>query len=106
MLPIHRSEDQVVLGETSFSFALSVANSWAERIRKSVAEQRSSLADAMVPLVDPLSTKNLTGAIDTSAWCQPLMRRRWSGRCSGERSGDAASFPTVEFKKENLDTIP
>ncbi|GJW57334.1 hypothetical protein Tco_0104065, partial [Tanacetum coccineum] len=41
-LPIHRPEDQVVLGETSLSFALSV------------------------PLVDPLSTKNLIGMASTS----------------------------------------
>ncbi|GJW36073.1 hypothetical protein Tco_0058993 [Tanacetum coccineum] len=34
-LSIHCPEDQVVLGETSLSFALSVANSRVERIRKS-----------------------------------------------------------------------
>ncbi|GJY08615.1 hypothetical protein Tco_0375669 [Tanacetum coccineum] len=45
-LPIHRSEDQVVLGETSLSFALSVANS-------------------QVPLVEPLSAKNLIGVAGT-----------------------------------------
>ncbi|GKG33913.1 hypothetical protein Tco_0434072, partial [Tanacetum coccineum] len=31
-LPIHRPEDQVVLGETSLSFALSVAHSRIERL--------------------------------------------------------------------------
>ncbi|GJR23267.1 hypothetical protein Tco_0971794 [Tanacetum coccineum] len=66
MLPIHRSKDQVVLGKIYLSFSLSVSDSQVERIRKSVAEQRSSLANAMVPLVDPLSMENLTGAVDTS----------------------------------------
>ncbi|GJR53737.1 hypothetical protein Tco_1404258 [Tanacetum coccineum] len=133
MLSIHCSEDQVVLGETSLSFALSVANSWAKRIRKSVAEQHSSLADAMVPLVDPLSAENLTGEIDTSA-CVPTtdvvitaLSITFASTSSippitiddyeiadtdGQEGaqvnvqGDAASFPTVEFEKENLDTIP
>ncbi|GKC43920.1 hypothetical protein Tco_1061642 [Tanacetum coccineum] len=36
-LPIHEHEDQVVLGETYLSFALSVAHSRVERIRKNVA---------------------------------------------------------------------
>ncbi|GKG08523.1 hypothetical protein Tco_0334355, partial [Tanacetum coccineum] len=63
-LPIHRPKDQVVLGETSLSFALSVA-------RESVAAQHSSLADAMVPLVKPLSAKTLTCVLLTA--CLPLL---------------------------------
>ncbi|GKC89417.1 hypothetical protein Tco_1150066 [Tanacetum coccineum] len=66
MLPIHRPEDQVVLGETSLSFALSVAHSRVEKIRENVAAQRSALIDVWVPLVDPLSAKNLMGAAGTS----------------------------------------
>nr|GEV28329.1 transposase (putative), gypsy type [Tanacetum cinerariifolium] len=42
-LPVHRSEDQVVLGETSLSFALSVTHSGVERIRENVAAKRSAL---------------------------------------------------------------
>nr|GFD13189.1 hypothetical protein [Tanacetum cinerariifolium] len=66
MLPIHRPEDQVVLGETSLSFALSVSHSWVERIRENILAQRSALVDVWVPLDDPLSAKNLTGAAGTS----------------------------------------
>ncbi|GJX37282.1 hypothetical protein Tco_0250585 [Tanacetum coccineum] len=66
MLPIYHFEDQVVLGETSLSFSLSVANSRVESIRKGVTERHSSLADDMVPLVDPLSVENLTCVVDTS----------------------------------------
>ncbi|GKF99586.1 hypothetical protein Tco_0301277, partial [Tanacetum coccineum] len=39
-LPIHRPEDQVVLGETSMLFSLSVTHSRVERIRENVAAQR------------------------------------------------------------------
>ncbi|GJS16138.1 hypothetical protein Tco_0410610 [Tanacetum coccineum] len=46
-VPIHRSKDQVVLGETSLSFALSVSHSRVERIRENIAAQRTS---GVVPL--------------------------------------------------------
>ncbi|GJU75384.1 hypothetical protein Tco_1272454 [Tanacetum coccineum] len=65
-LPIHRPEDQVVLGETSRSFTLSVTHSRVERIRENVAAQRSALIDVWVPLVGPLSAKNLVGEASTS----------------------------------------
>ncbi|GJT70908.1 hypothetical protein Tco_1030194 [Tanacetum coccineum] len=52
MLHVHRSEDQVVLGETSLSFALSVTHSHVERIKENVAAKRSALIDVWTPLVD------------------------------------------------------
>ncbi|GJS89908.1 hypothetical protein Tco_0772544 [Tanacetum coccineum] len=61
-LPIHHSEDQVVLGETSFSFALSVTNSRVERIRENVAAHRLALIDVWVLLVEPLLAESLMGA--------------------------------------------
>ncbi|GJT27510.1 hypothetical protein Tco_0907785 [Tanacetum coccineum] len=66
MVPIHRSEDQAVLGSTSLSFALSVSHGRVERIRKNIAEHRSALAGVYVPLVKPLSVQSLTGATGTS----------------------------------------
>nr|GEV15255.1 hypothetical protein [Tanacetum cinerariifolium] len=66
MLPIYRSEDQVVLGETSLSFALSVAHSRVEKIRGNVTAQQSALVDILVPLVEPLSVENLTGVAGRS----------------------------------------
>nr|GEW40189.1 transposase (putative), gypsy type [Tanacetum cinerariifolium] len=66
MLHVHRSEDQVVLGERSLSFALSVTHSRVERIRENVAAERSALIDVWAPLVDPLSVKNLTSEAGTS----------------------------------------
>ncbi|GJS68637.1 hypothetical protein Tco_0683202 [Tanacetum coccineum] len=66
MVPIHRSEDQAVLGSTSLSFALSVSHDRVERIRKNIAEHWSVLAGVYVPLVEPLFVQNLTGATGTS----------------------------------------
>ncbi|GJY81825.1 hypothetical protein Tco_0494576 [Tanacetum coccineum] len=66
MVPIHRSEDQAVLGSTSLLFALSVSRDRVERIRKNIAEHRSALTGVYVPLVEPLSVQNLTGAAGTS----------------------------------------
>ncbi|GJU64885.1 hypothetical protein Tco_1246720 [Tanacetum coccineum] len=66
MLPIHRSEDQVVIGETSLSFSLDVIHARVQNIQKDAASHRLSLFDAMVPLIKPLSAENLIGEASTS----------------------------------------
>nr|GEX91594.1 hypothetical protein [Tanacetum cinerariifolium] len=66
MVPIHRLEDQVVIGETSLSFALDVAHSRVQRLKGDVAACRLSLTDAMVPLLEPPSVRSLTGEASTS----------------------------------------
>ncbi|GKE46177.1 hypothetical protein Tco_1477435, partial [Tanacetum coccineum] len=132
-LPIHRPEDQMVLGETSLSFALSVANSRVERIRKSVAVQRSSFAEAMVPLVEHLSVETLTGTVGASDSVPAtvatttalsttfastssipyitiddyeIVNADGQEDAQGNVQGNVASFPTVEFEREELDTTP
>ncbi|GKB01297.1 hypothetical protein Tco_0829341 [Tanacetum coccineum] len=65
-VPIHRSEDQVVLGETSLSFALSVSHSRVERIWENIAAQRSALVGVWTPLSEPLSVTSLMGEASTS----------------------------------------
>nr|GEW99202.1 hypothetical protein [Tanacetum cinerariifolium] len=65
MLLIHRLEDQVVIGETSLSFSLDVAHARVQRIRGDAAARRISLADAMVPLIEHMSIKNLIGEAST-----------------------------------------
>ncbi|GJU82587.1 hypothetical protein Tco_1284952 [Tanacetum coccineum] len=81
--PIHRYEDQVVLGETSLSFALSVSHSRVERIRVNISAERSALLGlerirvnisaersallgVWTPLFEPLSLQNLVGTANTS----------------------------------------
>nr|GEY47592.1 hypothetical protein [Tanacetum cinerariifolium] len=66
MIPVHRIEDQVVIKETSLSFSLDVAHTHVQRIRGDVATRRLSFMDAMVPLIEPLSVKSLTGETSTS----------------------------------------
>ncbi|GJS48501.1 hypothetical protein Tco_0598622 [Tanacetum coccineum] len=66
MVPIHRSEDQAVLGSTSLLFALSVSRDRVERIRKNISEHRSALIGVYVPLVEPLSITALESAAGTS----------------------------------------
>ncbi|GKC44442.1 hypothetical protein Tco_1062164, partial [Tanacetum coccineum] len=65
-VPIHRSEDQVVLGETSLSFALSVSYSRMEQIRENITAQRSALVGVWTPLSEPLSVTSLMGEASTS----------------------------------------
>ncbi|GJY60439.1 hypothetical protein Tco_0461096 [Tanacetum coccineum] len=65
-VPIHRSKDQVVLGETSLSFALSVSHSRMKHIRENIAAQRLDLIGIWNPLSEPLSVQNLTGAASIS----------------------------------------
>ncbi|GJT63866.1 hypothetical protein Tco_1015346 [Tanacetum coccineum] len=126
-LPIYRPKNQVVLGETSLSFALSVAHSRVEKIRENVATQRSSLIDVWVLLVDPLSAKNLTGVASTSgsvpavvvtttavsttfasiSYVPPITTNDYDiVNVDGQEDvrGDVASLLIVEFEKEELDT--
>ncbi|GKB30512.1 hypothetical protein Tco_0869913, partial [Tanacetum coccineum] len=66
MLLVHRSKDQVVLGETFMSFSLNVTHSRVERIKENVAARWLALIYVWAPLVDPLSAENLVGAAGTS----------------------------------------
>ncbi|GJR79064.1 hypothetical protein Tco_0149849 [Tanacetum coccineum] len=133
MLPVHRSEDRVVLGETSLSFPLSVTHSRVERIREKVAAKRSALIGVWTPLVDPLSVENLVGEAGTSnsmpatvatttalsttfafaSSVPPITIEDYEivgtdGLKDTQENGqgNVASFPTVEFEKEELDTTP
>ncbi|GKC16214.1 hypothetical protein Tco_1012996 [Tanacetum coccineum] len=65
MLPIHRLEDQVVIGETSLYFSLDVANARVQRLKRNDASQQLSISDALVPLIEPLSAENLVGEAST-----------------------------------------
>nr|GEV91931.1 hypothetical protein [Tanacetum cinerariifolium] len=62
MFPIHRPEENVVLGETSLSFSLQIVHSQVQMVRGEIKEKRLSLTDIMVPLAEPLSSKTSTSA--------------------------------------------
>nr|GEW03913.1 transposase (putative), gypsy type [Tanacetum cinerariifolium] len=127
-VPIHISEDQVVLGETSLSFALSVSHSRVEQIRANIAAERSALLDIWNPLSEPMSVHNLIGESNTSAsvpaaivttttlstsfasassiphiivYDYEIVHADGQESPQGNVQGDAA---TVEFENEDLDT--
>ncbi|GKD73240.1 hypothetical protein Tco_1331522, partial [Tanacetum coccineum] len=66
MLPIQWTKDNVVIRETSLSFSLDVVHSRVQRIKGDAASHHLSLSDAMVPLIKPLSARNLVGEASTS----------------------------------------
>ncbi|GJU09473.1 hypothetical protein Tco_1131869 [Tanacetum coccineum] len=66
VIPIHRLEDQVVIGEVPLSSTLDVAHSRIQRLKGNAAACRFSLPDVVVPLVEPLSTKSLDGEASSS----------------------------------------
>nr|GEU59799.1 hypothetical protein [Tanacetum cinerariifolium] len=64
-VPIYRSKDQVLIGKTSLSFALSVSHSRVERIRENIAAQRFAHVGVWIPLSKPLSVTSLMGKAST-----------------------------------------
>ncbi|GKC62428.1 hypothetical protein Tco_1095026, partial [Tanacetum coccineum] len=88
-LPIHRPEDQVVLGETSLSFALSAASTSGNVPAAVVTTTALSTTFASASSVPPITTDDYEiVSVDGQEDVQ----------------GNVASFPTVEFEKEELDT--
>nr|GEZ64378.1 putative transposase (putative), gypsy type [Tanacetum cinerariifolium] len=66
LLPIHRKEDNVVVGETSLSDSLNVVHNRCQKLKKGSLSGRSSISDAADVLVDMLSSENLIGEASTS----------------------------------------
>ncbi|GJU94369.1 hypothetical protein Tco_1319125 [Tanacetum coccineum] len=112
MVPIHQLEDQVVIGETSLSFSLDVAHTRVQRIRGDAAARRLSLTDAMVPLIEPLSIKSLTGEASTSG--VPAIAMTTSLSTTFIQASIVLPTPSTEvppslnivFEQEELDTTP
>ncbi|GJX73060.1 hypothetical protein Tco_0311655 [Tanacetum coccineum] len=124
LLPIHRTEDNVVIGETSLSFSLDVVHDRVQRIRGDVASCRLSLYDVMVPLIKPLSVENLVG--EASTVCLPATAALTTvfsttfaqtsyvpsilvldyDVLDAEPQTKAPTFALVVFKKEELETTP
>nr|GEX16011.1 reverse transcriptase domain-containing protein [Tanacetum cinerariifolium] len=66
MIPIQLLEDQVIIGET-LAFFLEVAYNRVQRLKGDAAARRLSLMDSILPLVEPLSARNLTGEASSPA---------------------------------------
>nr|GEW86968.1 hypothetical protein [Tanacetum cinerariifolium]GEW87798.1 hypothetical protein [Tanacetum cinerariifolium] len=59
-------EDDVVIRETTLSSSLQVVHLRVQRFRGEVKQKRLLLMDVITPLVEPLSSKSLTGEASTS----------------------------------------
>nr|GEV42394.1 hypothetical protein [Tanacetum cinerariifolium] len=115
-LLIHRLEDNVVFGETSISLSLQVVYSQVQRVRGKILEKRLSLTDVMVPLAEPLSSRNLIGEASTSiapATSEPITTLLTTFTSSDvvphfSISNDQVLHneypPDVTFEKEELET--
>ncbi|GJT79288.1 gypsy type transposase [Tanacetum coccineum] len=102
-LPIHHSEDQVVLGETSLSFALIEPLS-AENLMG--ASRTSGSMPAVVATTTALSTTfaSTSSIPPISIDKYEVVNADGQEDAQGNVQGSVASFPTVEFEKEELDT--
>nr|GEW25225.1 hypothetical protein [Tanacetum cinerariifolium] len=98
MLPIHRPKDNVVIGETSFSSSLQVVHLRVQRFRGEVKEKRLLLMDVITPLVEPLSSKSLTGEASTSSAPITTLSTTFA-------SSDIV-LPTLVFNDQVLDVEP
>nr|GEW79090.1 hypothetical protein [Tanacetum cinerariifolium] len=59
MILIHRLEDHVIIGDTPLAFSLEVAHNRVQRVRRDATARRLSLTDSILPLVEPLSARNI-----------------------------------------------
>ncbi|GJW78828.1 hypothetical protein Tco_0140510 [Tanacetum coccineum] len=67
MLPVYRSEDNVLFAETPLSSSIEVISVRAQRFREEAKEKRLSLTDVMTPFIEHLSSKSLIGEASSSA---------------------------------------
>ncbi|GJX38485.1 hypothetical protein Tco_0251788 [Tanacetum coccineum] len=112
MLPIHRLEDQVVIGETSLSFSLDLAYARVWKLKESDASRQLSIFDALVPIVKPLSVENLIGEANTLG-VPAAVATTTALSTNFVEAGSVSPIPHAEtspssivFEKEELDTTP
>ncbi|GJT48646.1 hypothetical protein Tco_0974803 [Tanacetum coccineum] len=126
MLLIHRPKNNVVLRETSLSFSLEVIHNRIQRIRGDAEARRLSLSDAMVTLIEPLSSEDLLGEVSTTGvpvtadvvttlsttFAQsvlvsiPSLSVADHGDVHAELQVDDPSSGGIVFEKEELETSP
>ncbi|GJS84772.1 hypothetical protein Tco_0751313 [Tanacetum coccineum] len=110
MIPIHRLEDQVVIGETSLAFSLEVAHNRVQRLRGDATARRLSLTDSIRPLVEPLSSRVLTGEASSSADVTVTTALATTFAQTfpipAGPSTEVPPSPKIVFEEEELDTTP
>ncbi|GJU87453.1 hypothetical protein Tco_1294999 [Tanacetum coccineum] len=110
MILIHRLGDQVIIGENSLAFSLEVAHNRVQRLREDTTARLLSLTDCILPLVEPLSARNLTGEASSSADLTTAMTTALSTTLVQTDpvptvlSTEVPSSPNIIFEEEELDT--
>ncbi|GJW02739.1 hypothetical protein Tco_1561595 [Tanacetum coccineum] len=110
MIPIHRLEDQVVIGETSLAFSLEVAHIRVQQLRGDATAHRLSLTDSIQPFVEPLSSRGLTGEASSSADVTVTTALATTFAQTFPipvgASTEVPPSPKIVFEEEELDTTP
>ncbi|GJZ93927.1 hypothetical protein Tco_0666130 [Tanacetum coccineum] len=101
MILIHRLVDLVIIGETSLAFSLEVAHNHVLKVRGDATARLLSLTDSILPLVEPLSARNLTGEASSSAVLATAVTTALLTTLA-----QTDLVPTVLSTKEDLDTTP
>nr|GEU31538.1 hypothetical protein [Tanacetum cinerariifolium] len=102
----------VIIRETSLAFSLEVAYNHVQRLRGDAAAHRLSLMDSILPLVEPLSARNLTGEATSPTDFTTAVTTTLSTTfvqthlVHAELSTNVPLSPKVVFEEEELDTTP
>ncbi|GKG14980.1 hypothetical protein Tco_0354580, partial [Tanacetum coccineum] len=103
---------EAIIGETSLAFSLEVAHNRVERLRGDATARRLSLTDSILPLVEPLSSRNLIGEASSSADFTTVVTTALSTTFAQTHpvppvlSTEVPPSPKVVFEEEELDTTP
>ncbi|GJR91671.1 hypothetical protein Tco_0215682 [Tanacetum coccineum] len=100
----------VVIGETSLAFSLEVAHNRVQRLRGDATARRLSLTDSIRPLVEPLSSRVLTGEASSSADVTVTTALATTFAQTfpipAGPSTEVPPSPKIVFEEEELDTTP
>nr|GEY04167.1 hypothetical protein [Tanacetum cinerariifolium] len=126
LLPIHRKEDNAIIRETSLSDSLNVVHDRVQKVKEGALSHRLFISEAMGPLLDPLSSKNLVGKASTSgvpatvAITTSLSVSVLTASVSSippisvadykvlntEPQAEASHYPKIIFEQKTLETSP
>ncbi|GKC18877.1 hypothetical protein Tco_1021027 [Tanacetum coccineum] len=99
MLPIHRLEDQVVIGETSLYFSLDVAHARVQRLRGNAVSRHTSGVLATATTTAPSTTFIQASTVP------PILVADHGASGAGPSTG-VPSPSKIVFEKEELETTP
>nr|GFA62291.1 hypothetical protein [Tanacetum cinerariifolium] len=121
LLPIHRKEDNAIIRETSLSDSLNVVHDRVQKVKEGALSHRLFISEAMGPLLDPLSSKNLVGKASTSgvpatvaittvltasvSSIPPISVADYKV-LNTEPQAEASHYPKIIFEQKTLETSP